>query len=672
MKIKKITACLLCLCFILGLVGGISVNAASACEVSSMLAVYNTQTETVNCTVKYSGTFIPNQSYVFILNNANGTQISMRTVNGTQLGAANNSFSYSFPVDTSLVTSAAKPLRVTVRSTQSYIISPYTADVVIIDKNPTVSFVGKDGTVLKNQTVDYGTAATAPDAPFVDGFEFVRWDNDFSAVTSDITVNAVYKELQYTLNVVGGTGSGVHSYGSLVEIEFTPAPGTTCEFEGWTVEGNAVIADPTAQSTTVTVYGNATVTANYTALYTVTITGGKIAEADVKEYYKAGDVIEIIADTVTGKEFTGWAVEVGGTVADASASITTLTVNSNVIIEATYTDEQYTLNVADGDGSGIYSYGEEVTIRFAIEGGAYIFDGWTVEGNAVIADPTAQITTVTVYGDATIRGSFTQLYSVDIINGTVHPDDRQDYYKAGAVIRVVADTPEEGMRFDTWAIVEGIGEITDASAASTTVTVGGMDLIIRAEYVELPEETSSEDESSEESSEAEEIYACTVNDMTVVYNNTTQIVTYKIEYTGTFIPNQAYMFVLNNGNGGMISAPTVMGTELTVDGNTVIYSYHLSEDALSGIATPITGTVRCGVPQIISSYTAELSYVIGDVTDDGETDNLDAAYILRYDAELTELDAYQLAVGDVNGDGEVDSLDASQILKHDAGLVKLF
>ncbi|MBE6677389.1 MAG: hypothetical protein E7597_01155 [Ruminococcaceae bacterium] len=672
MKIKKITACLLCFCFMLGLVGGISVNATSACEVSSMLAVYNTQTETVNCTVKYSGTFIPNQSYVFILNNANGTQISMRTVNGTQLGVANNSFSYSFPVDTSLVTSAAKPLRVTVRSTQSYIISPYTVDVVIIDKNPTVSFVGKDGTVLKTQTVDYGTAAAAPDAPLVAGYEFVKWDKDFSAVTSDMTVNAVYTASQYTLNVVDGTGSGVHSYGSVVDIEFIPAPGTNCEFEGWTVEGNAVIADSTAQSTTVTVYGNATVKANYTELYTVTITGGKIAESDVKEYYKAGDVIEIIADSVTGKEFTGWEVEVGGTVADASASTTALTVNSNVIIKTTYTDSQYTLNVVGGDGSGTYSYGEKVTIRFATEGGAYIFDGWTVEGNAVIADPTAQITTVTVYGDATVRGSFTQLYSVDVINGTVHPDDRQDYYQSGAVIRVVADAPEAGMRFDTWAIVEGIGEITDASAVSTTITVGGMNLVVRAEYAENLEETSSEAESSDESSEGDEIYACTVKDVTVVYNNAAQTLTYRIEYTGTFIPNQAYMFVLSNGNGGIISAPTVMGTELSVDGNTVSYSYHLSENALSGAATPITGTIRCGVPQIISSCTAELSYAIGDVTNDGETDNLDAAYILRYDAELTGLDVYQLAVGDVNGDGEVDSLDASQVLKHDAGLVKLF
>ena len=67
-----------------------------------------------------------------------------------------------------------------------------------------------------------------------------------------------------------------------------------------------------------------------------------------------------------------------------------------------------------------------------------------------------------------------------------------------------------------------------------------------------------------------------------------------------------------------------------------------------------------------------LSYAVGDVDGDGETDNLDAAYVLRYDAELAELDAYQLAVGDVNGDGEVDSLDAAQILKHDAGLIKLF
>lgn len=59
----------------------------------------------------------------------------------------------------------------------------------------TVSFVGKDGGKLKEEEVEYGDGATAPDAPHVDGYEFIGWDKKFDNVTEDITVKALYREL---------------------------------------------------------------------------------------------------------------------------------------------------------------------------------------------------------------------------------------------------------------------------------------------------------------------------------------------------------------------------------------------------------------------------------------------------------------------------------------------
>ena len=59
----------------------------------------------------------------------------------------------------------------------------------------TVSFVGKDGGELKEEEVEYGDGATAPDAPHVDGYEFIGWDKAFDNVTEDITVKALYREL---------------------------------------------------------------------------------------------------------------------------------------------------------------------------------------------------------------------------------------------------------------------------------------------------------------------------------------------------------------------------------------------------------------------------------------------------------------------------------------------
>lgn len=62
----------------------------------------------------------------------------------------------------------------------------------------------------------------------------------------------------------------------------------------------------------------------------------------------------------------------------------------------------------------------------------------------------------------------------------------------------------------------------------------------------------------------------------------------------------------------------------------------------------------------------------GDVNGDGSADNLDAAYVLRYDAEIISFTEEQADNGDVNGDGTVNSLDAAMILRYDSGLIDNF
>ena len=131
--------------------------------------------------------------------------------------------------------------------------------------------------------------------------------------------------------------------------------------------------------------------------------------------------------------------------------------------------------------------------------------------------------------------------------------------------------------------------------------------------------------------------------------------------------------MLFDGNGGLISAPTVMGSQLVVDGNRFTYSYHVTSSVIADAVQPLLGSVRSAYPNVISPYQTVVSYdstpILGDVNRDGYADNLDSAYILRYDVGLIELDEQQFEVGDVNGDGFVDSLDAAQILKYDAGII---
>ncbi len=60
----------------------------------------------------------------------------------------------------------------------------------------TVTFTDMSGEkILSEQVVPYGSAATAPDAPEVEGYLFAGWDAEFDNITSDLTVKAIYEEI---------------------------------------------------------------------------------------------------------------------------------------------------------------------------------------------------------------------------------------------------------------------------------------------------------------------------------------------------------------------------------------------------------------------------------------------------------------------------------------------
>lgn len=58
-----------------------------------------------------------------------------------------------------------------------------------------VTFLDKDGNVLKTQEVRKGSAAEAPAAPDVEGYTFKQWDKSFTNVQGDLTVQAVYEKI---------------------------------------------------------------------------------------------------------------------------------------------------------------------------------------------------------------------------------------------------------------------------------------------------------------------------------------------------------------------------------------------------------------------------------------------------------------------------------------------
>lgn len=111
----------------------------------------------------------------------------------------------------------------------------------------TVTF--KDGEkVLETQTVEYEAAATAPDTARLsppEGMHFAEWDKDFSKVTEDIEVSAVYEPNEYTVIFKNGettlkTEMVKHGFAATAPNVYDTA---TKKFVGWDKSFDNVTSD---------------------------------------------------------------------------------------------------------------------------------------------------------------------------------------------------------------------------------------------------------------------------------------------------------------------------------------------------------------------------------------------------------------------------------------------
>lgn len=125
--------------------------------------------------------------------------------------------------------------------------SDFTINAVYDVDTFTVTF--KDGEkVLETQTVEYEAAATAPDTARLsppEGMHFANWDKDFSKVTENIEVSAVYELNEYTVIFKNGdttikTETVKHGFAATAPNVFDSA---TEKFVGWDKPFDKVTSD---------------------------------------------------------------------------------------------------------------------------------------------------------------------------------------------------------------------------------------------------------------------------------------------------------------------------------------------------------------------------------------------------------------------------------------------
>ena len=161
----------------------------------------------------------------------------------------------------------------------------------------TVTFKDHDGTELKTETVEHGSAATAPANPTRTGYTFTGWDTDFTVVTADLTVTAAYEINTYTVTFKDHDGTELKTetveHGSAATAPANPTR-TGYTFTGWDTDFTGVTAD-------------LTVTAEYEInTYTVSFNSSGGSDVDSQNLAHGSTATQPADPNREGYHFAGW------------------------------------------------------------------------------------------------------------------------------------------------------------------------------------------------------------------------------------------------------------------------------------------------------------------------------------------------------------------------------
>lgn len=313
----------------------------------------------------------------------------------------------------------------------NYDASPYTHVIVpeygdttskIIVRNGTVN--GSDSLIVSKSDVATLVAKTSP---FYEK-EFDKWvvkagkatikdvnspTTTITNVGGPVTVEAVYKDKLFKLNVINGSGSGSFAQGTVVTIKADAPPAGKVFWKWEEKTGSAYINSVLAETGELTimqsnveieaVYKDATpITPPGPAKYALKVDGG----IGSGEYGENSEVIIKAYAPELGKEFDKWELVSGDVVIeDVNSAITKVTTKAMAAnIRAVYKESsipaptlKFDLIVKNGTGSGTYEENEVVSIKADPAPAGEEFDRWMItSGTATFGNFRSPNTTITI------------------------------------------------------------------------------------------------------------------------------------------------------------------------------------------------------------------------------------------------------------------------------------
>lgn len=222
----------------------------------------------------------------------------------------------------------------------------------------TVTFMDGEKVLRAYTNVPHGDTVTAPEVPEKDGKTFSKWDKDFSKVTSDLTINAVYDVDTFTVTFKDGekvleTQTVEYEAAATAPDTARLSPPEGMHFAKWDKDFSKVTED-------------IEVSAVYELnVYTVIFKNGETTlKIDRVEHGFAATPPNVF-DTAT-KKFVGW---------DKSFD----NVTSDIIVNAKFETKKFTLTFINFDGTTVHTaeveYGASIDSDFEKADKAATFNG---------------------------------------------------------------------------------------------------------------------------------------------------------------------------------------------------------------------------------------------------------------------------------------------------------